>query len=455
MSLVHKALEKLPERETADKKLPNPMQKLGSREAKKTLPWRLILLVGLALVALTQMAFLYTTGALAQWFDADSHGSETSQSLVVIAPADALQSSEPAAPVITIVSPVAVAPSSSPVSVADIPATAIEVTGINDPAPAAIRPSVITTQVSTLSRAVPTTNTGSASASQPDAVTPTESAVATIPVNDLAADTPARSDTVALPLAETNVEADVTQKAETAVTIATQGNKDMPESVPSAAVEAESIVPAKETLTTPAPAPAIQTATSASSPQNKPASTQNNGTIAATATTAATTRASTVANASVSAKHSIQDTQRIIAAASIALEQGNTSAAENLLLEALAQAPNNTAMTLAFARFWIKVGEYDAAAGVLAQLQAPEAIALRGLIHELKEQDGQAMALYQKLAEAQDLPSSYQLRYAVLLENNGNKRLAQQWYQHYLTLPEQTLAARQFAATRMQALSNP
>ena len=453
MSLVHKALEKLPERETADKQLPNPMQKSGSRVAKKTLPWRLILLVCLALVALTQMVFLYTTGALPQWFDADSRGSESNHSLVVIAPADKLQPAEPAAPIITIVSPVAVAPSSSPVLVADIPATEPVATGIADSAEAAIKPSVITTQVSTLSRAVPATNTGSASsasASQPDAITPTDSAVAIIPVNDLASDTSARSDTAALPLAETSAEADVTQKAETAVTIATQGNKTVPETVPPAEGEAESITPANELMT----APAIQAATSATSPQNKPASVQDNGTIAAT-TIAATTKAPTVANASVSAKHSIQDTQRIIAAASAALDQGNTSAAENLLLEALAQAPNNTAMTLAFARFWIKVGEYDAAAGVLAQLQAPEAIALRGLIHELKEQDGQAMALYQKLAEAQDLPSSYQLRYAVLLENNGNKRSAQQWYQHYLTLPEQTLAARQFAATRMQALSNP
>ena len=136
----------------------------------------------------------------------------------------------------------------------------------------------------------------------------------------------------------------------------------------------------------------------------------------------------------------------------MALEQGNPSAAENLLLEALAQEPNNIAMTLAFARFWVKIGDYDSAAGLLTQLQESEAVALRGLIHELNEQDAQAMALYQSLAAAQNLPSSYQLRYAVLLENNGNTGLARQWYQHYLTLPEQALAARQFAASRIQAL---
>jgi len=176
--------------------------------------------------------------------------------------------------------------------------------------------------------------------------------------------------------------------------------------------------------------------------------TEANGTIAA-----ATPRP-TVANASVSAKHSIQDTQRIIVAASQALEQGNAVTAETLLLEALAKEPDNLTMTLAFARFWVKVGDYDSAAGILLQLDMPEAIALRGLIHEFKEQNTQAMALYQKLATAQNLPSSYQLRYAVLLENSGSLAVAQQWYQHYLTLPDQPTAARQFAAQRKLALSN-
>lgn len=450
MSLVHKALERLPERQSADNDLPNPLQKSTGPRPASALPWPRILLGFLVLVVILQALFLVQTGTLSRWLggDAVTDGSAMSnrntaavepQSVVVIASDQYSVPVNATAPVVAILTPIDTL-QAQPLTTVSIPAQAAA------PAPA------------------PATTP-----------TPTPSATLISVVAAPAADLATQANTSATMTARTN---DTASESIEIIDVKSVSALTQTGTVPSAQPTLLAAKPATTVPTAPVPTapeqtkPLAQPVIEQAKPQpnvNQPAMTQAvdspitastsndsqfDQATEANGTIAAATPRPTVANASVSAKHSIQDTQRIIVAASQALEQGNAVTAETLLLEALAKEPDNLTMTLAFARFWVKVGDYDSAAGILLQLDMPEAIALRGLIHEFKEQNTQAMALYQKLATAQNLPSSYQLRYAVLLENSGSLAVAQQWYQHYLTLPDQPTAARQFAAQRKLALSN-
>lgn len=147
------------------------------------------------------------------------------------------------------------------------------------------------------------------------------------------------------------------------------------------------------------------------------------------------------------------DTQGIVQSVAYALEQGDVLQAESILIKALDSEPDNKIVRLSFSKYWLRQSRYEKALAVLDNQSFSEAVALKAMVYELMDQPDIALDHYEQLVSINSLPSGYQLRYAVLLENKGNLGSAKRWYQIYAQNQENDSVLRSFAAERYYLLN--
>lgn len=428
MSLVHDALDRLPERQTLDNGLANPLAPKKPNKTPLKIAWPAVVVVALIIIIGAQAISLYHSRTATQ---SNQQGADTAVKTPNLSTTIAT----------TVVTTSAIPATAAPDTTREIPKSASNAATSNSAVlPAATAgvvksPAVVTSQiVSTLIAAPVAKNAPQANSNTAPLPTSPPVVMAEVATNSPIAVTHSET-SLPVPTPTVAVFSTVTDTvAENAIT--TADNRIL-KGAPSVTVAST------DTLSKPTPIDV------ASNTDSDLAVAQMPAVISDT-----TVLPSPKANASVSAKNTAETLQYVIRAAADAVNSGNVATAELLLKNAFEADPDSLALTLALARFWIKTADYRSALSVLQNSQDDDAMALRGLVYELQGDVSQAMQLYHLLAKAQSLPSSYQLRYAVLLENDGNVIAARQWYQEYLKQPDQENAARLFAAQRLQQLSN-